>query len=319
LGLDFGLLGNRITGSVELYDTHTSDLLLRRVIPITSGYRSILQNIGSTRNRGWELTIAYDVIKNNSSQFNWDVNLNVFSNKEEIVKLFNKQNDDVGNKWFIGQPINVFYSYKKDGIWKDAGTGFKEGDIKIADVNGRDNVGELTNQPDGTINSDDRTVLGSTVPKWSGGITNHFSYKGFDLSIFVYARQGQLLYSDYHFLGDNNWQGTYNALNLDYWTADNPDAAYPKPNASKAPLYSEALSYFDGSFVKIKNISLGYDFQNQLISKLGLSSLRLFTTINNAFTFSKFDTVDPETGDGRVGVGTPLTSATYIFGINLKF
>jgi len=319
LGLDFGLINNRITGSLEFYDTHTSDLLLRRFIPITSGYSSILQNIGSTRNRGFELTLSSNIIKSNGSGLDWDIDLNVFSNKEEIVQLFNKENDDVGNQWFIGEPINVFYSYKQAGIWQDADAGHKPGDINIADVNGRNAEGELTKQPDGMINSDDRTVLGSTVPKWSGGITNRFSYKGFDLSVFVYARQGQLLRSDFHFLGDNNWQGMYNALNLNYWTADNPTGTYPKPNAGKAPLYSEALTYFDGSFVKIKNISFGYNFQNKLISRMGLSSLRLYTTINNAITFSKFDVVDPETSDGRLGVSNPLTSATYILGINLKF
>jgi hypothetical protein len=185
-------------------------------------------------------------------------------------------------------------------------------------VNGRDAEGALTDQPDGTINADDRMVLGSTVPEWSGGLTNRFSYKGFDLSVLVYARQGQLLSSDYHDLGGNNWQGRYNSLNLDFWTPDNPTNAYPLPRAGEAPLYADAVSYFDGSFVKIKNVSLGYNFQDKLINKLGLSSLRLYSTINNAFTFSKFDWADPETSNGIVGGDSPLTTATYIFGINFQ-
>ncbi|GEO06461.1 SusC/RagA family TonB-linked outer membrane protein [Adhaeribacter aerolatus] len=323
LGLDFGLFNDRISGSIEYYVTNTDDLLLNRLIPSTSGYSSVLQNIGSTRNKGWEFTATSNVLTS-SAGFNWNVDLNIFSNKEEIVELFNGQDDDVGNNWFIGQPINVFYSFKYLGIWQtgeavEAGkTGQKPGDIKIADVNGRGDEGQLTNQPDGSINADDRMVLGSTVPDWSGGLTNRFSYKGFDLSVLVYARQGQLLRSTYHNLGANNWQGRYNGLNLDYWTLNNPTNAFPIPKAGSAPLYADAVSYFDGSFVKIKNISLGYNFQNKLVSKVGFSSLRLYATVNNAFTFSKYDWADPETSNGVVGGGTPLTTATYIFGINFQ-
>ena len=324
VGLDFGFLEDRITGTFEYYNTNTEDLLLERFIPITSGYSSILQNIGSTRNRGWELTLSSNII-NNPQGVRWDVNLNVFSNKEEIVELFDGQSDDVGNQWFIGQPIDVFYSFQQAGIWQQGeaaeaeNLGQAPGDIKIADVNGRDENGELTKQPDGQINSDDRTVLGSTVPDWSGGITNRISYKGLDLSVLVYARQGQFLRSDYHNLGGNNWQGRYNSLNLDFWTPDNPTHAFPLPDAGEAPLYSDAVRYFDGSFVKIKNITLGYNFPTSLLNNLGLSSLRLYTTVNNAITFSEYDVVDPETSNGIVGGGSPLTSATYIFGINLKF
>jgi hypothetical protein len=157
------------------------------------------------------------------------------------------------------------------------------------------------------------------VPDWSGGITNRISYKGLDLSVLVYARQGQYLRSDYHNLGGNNWQGRYNSLNLDFWTPDNPTHAFPLPDAGEAPLYSDAVRYFDGSFVKIKNITLGYNFPAPLLNNLSLSSLRLYTTVNNAITFSEYDIVDPETSNGIVGGGSPLTSATYIFGINLKF
>lgn len=324
VGLDFGLFDDRISGTFEYYVTNTEDLLLERFIPITSGYSYILQNIGSTRNSGWELSLSSNII-NSTQGFKWDVNLNVFSNNEEIVELFDGENDDVGNQWFIGQPINVFYSFQQEGIWQEGeateaeNQGQFPGDIKIGDVNGRGEDGELTKQPDGQINSDDRTILGSTVPDWSGGITNRFSYKGFDLSVLVYARQGQYLRSDYHNLGGNQWQGRYNSLNLDYWTPTNPTNAFPLPDAGEAPLYSDAVRYFDGSFVKIKNITLGYNFPGSLLSPIGLSSLRLYTTINNAITFSEYDTVDPETNNGIVGSGSPLTSATYIFGLNLKF
>jgi TonB-linked SusC/RagA family outer membrane protein len=237
LGLDFGLFNDRLTGSLELYNTNTQDLLLSRLLPITSGYQSILQNIGATRNRGIEFSASSYVIDNKDG-LRWDVSFNIFSNREEIVELFDGQNDDVGNQWFIGQPINVFYSHKHVGIWQTGEAdearlyGQAPGDIRIADVNGRDPDGNLTKQPDGRINADDRTVLGSTVPKWSGGITNQFSYKGFDFSFLVFARQGQMLRSDFHWLGANNWQGRTNMLKFDYWTPDNPSNEIPIPKGN---------------------------------------------------------------------------------------
>ncbi|GAB2788736.1 TonB-dependent receptor [Rhabdobacter roseus] len=324
VGLDFGFLNDRLSGSLEVYDTRTRDLLLNRLIPITSGYESILQNIGATRNRGWELTLNAGILRSTSG-FKWDALLNVFSNQEEIVELFNGRDDDVGNQWFIGHPIQVFYSFKQEGIWRTeeaaqaAEVGQRPGDIRIADVNGRDADGRLTNQPDGVINADDRTILGSTVPAWSGGLTNRFSFKGIDFSFLLYARQGQTIRSDFHNLGGNQWQGRYNSLNYDYWTPDNQTNHIPRPYASSAPLYADAVRYFDGSFVKIRNITLGYTLPKSWLEKVGISSLRLYGTADNAFIFSGYKLVDPETASGIVGGSTPMTSATYVFGLNLKF
>lgn len=324
VGLDFGLFNDRLTGSLELYNTNTQDLLLNRLLPITSGYESILQNIGATRNRGVEFSASSYVIDNKDG-LRWDVSFNVFSNKEEIVELFDGQNDDVGNQWFIGQPTNVFYSFKHEGIWQtneaDEARLYNQapGDIRIADVNGRNENGDLTNQPDGQINADDRTVLGSTVPRWSGGITNRFTYNGFDFSFLVFARMGQMLRSDFHFLGGNNWQGRTNMLQFNYWTPDNPSNEIPIPKGNTAPLYADAVRYLDGSFVKIRNISLGYNVTSQRLNNLGFSSIRIYTTVNNAFTFSGFNVVDPETSNGIVGGSVPLTTATYVAGLSVKF
>lgn len=323
-GLDFGFLDDRFSGSLEYYITNTHDLLLNRLLPITSGYTSILQNVGATRNSGFEFSMSGNIL-NQPSSFTWDVSLNIFSNKEQILELFEGEKDDVGNQWFIGSPINVFYNFKQDGIWQlnendiANNNGQNPGDIKIRDVNGRDSNGNLSNKPDGIINADDRTVLGSTVPAWSGGLTNRVGYKGFDLSVLIHARMGQMLRSDYHNLGGNNWQGRYNSITLDYWTPDNPSNSYPLPKAGEAPLYSDAVRFYDGSYIKIRNISLGYSLSNKLLDKLGLTSARLYSTLNNAITFSPYKTVDPETSNGIVGSGSPLTTATLTFGVNVKF
>ena len=317
LGIDFGFWDNKISGNIEIYDTKTSDLLLERLLPSSSGFESVIENVGATRNRGWELTLSANII-NNPSGLKWDVDMNIFSNKEEIVELFNGTEDDVGNEWFIGHPVDSFYDYVFDGIWQtDEATeaaeyGQEPGQIKIKDVNGRDEDGELTKQPDGEINTDDRAILGSTVPDWTGGLTNRIMYKGFDFSMLIYIRQGQMLKSSYHSLGSNNWEGRYAHLNFNYWTPENPSNEYPQPVEGGSILYYSALQYFDASFVKIKNISIGYELVKNVIKTDVFSSCRVYLSATNPVTWSVYDTVDPETG-------TALSSSTYTIGVNLKF
>ena len=162
-------------------------------------------------------------------------------------------------------------------------------------------------------------IIGSRVPKWSAGLTNNISFKGFDLSVQIYTRQGQTLQSDYHDVGGTNWQGRSNHIKLDYWTPSNPSNKYPIPKGGAVPLYAESVKFFDGSFTKLKNVTLGYNFTESIVKKAGLSSCRLYLTANNALIFSKFKVVDPESSSGVVGGGTPLNAATYIVGVNLKF
>jgi len=317
VGLDFGLWKDRISGTMEVYDTKTNDLLLQRLLPTTSGFTSVIENIGATRNRGFELTLSANVLSA-SSGLKWDVEMNLFSNKEEIVQLFNGYTDDIGNEWFIGEPINSFYDNVFDGIWQTeeateaALVGQAPGQIKIRDVNGRDAEGVLTKQPDGLINSDDRSVLGSTNPKWTGGLTNKVTFKGFDFSMLLYARQGQMLNTSFYSLSGNNWEGRRAALNFNYWTPNNPSNEFPQPVQGKQIIYASSLNYFDGSFMKIKNISLGYDFAKSLIRTDAVSAFRVYFSATNPVIWSPFKLTDPETGSA-------LSAATYFVGINLKF
>lgn len=317
IGADFALWSGKVSGTIEFYDTKTNDLLLERLLPRTSGFQSVIENVGSTRNRGVELTLSTNVI-NNPSGLKWDVDVNLFSNKEEIVELFNGAEDDIGNGWFIGHPINSFYSFVFDGIWQsnqaDEAAKHKQnpGGIRIKDVNGRDSNGMLTNTPDGQINSDDRAVLGSTVPDWSGGINNRLTYKGFDFSMLIYARRGQMVNSPFHNIDGNRWEGRYAHLNFNYWTPDNPSNEFPKPLQGSGILYEDAVRYHDGSFVKIKNVLLGYDLAHHLIRPDVVSSCRIYFSATNPVTWSGFDTVDPETMRA-------LAASTYILGLNLKF
>ncbi|WP_374759175.1 SusC/RagA family TonB-linked outer membrane protein [Dyadobacter chenhuakuii] len=328
VGIDFSFIKGRVQGSLELYETNTTDLLLSDQLPASIGFNAVTRNVGETRNRGIELGVS-TINVNAKNGFKWTTDFQFTKNTEEIISLYNGAVDDLGNKWFIGYPLSEFFDYKKAGIWQtneaDAAKsyGSRVGQIKVADVNGRGADGQLTGQPDGKINADDRQKLGSDVPDWSGGITNRFNFKGFDLSFFIYARQGQMIISGFH--RDNNaLAGRYQQMYVDYWTPNNPTNEFPQPNKDQEfPVNNQAIIYYDGSFVKIRNINFGYTFTNNLTKKLGLESLRLFASIQQPKIWSKYRSkyngVDPETSETTIGSGvTPATRVSTI-GLNVKF
>jgi TonB-linked SusC/RagA family outer membrane protein len=326
IGLDFGFLENRISGSVDVYRQNTTDLLMQRQLPWTSGYGNVLQNVGATRNTGIEFALS-TVNLDLPNGFRWTTDLNVYSNKEEIVRLYEGKVDDVGNRWFIGQPMTVFFDLEKIGIWQldeaDEAAKFKQkpGEIKVKDQNG-----------DGVLNDADRRILGSDIPDWSGGITNRFEFKGVDFSFFIFARQGQMIRSLIH--DENNTLfGRYNNLNVNYWTPNNPTNDFPRPNFNQErPTWNTSMSYFDGSFVKVRNVSLGYNFPQTLANKLKMQSLRVYASAQQPFIFSKYVSkykgIDPErvrdAENGRertaeVGGGGAPSVRLVIFGVNARF
>ncbi|WP_245849597.1 SusC/RagA family TonB-linked outer membrane protein [Hymenobacter crusticola] len=317
VGMDFSLWKGRVSGSVEAYQADTRNLLLYNQLPISNGFDRVLQNVGHTRNRGVEVTLT-TVNVNSANGFTWSTDLQYTRNREAIIELFNGKSDDVGNQRFIGQPLQVYYNYEKIGIWQlgeeDAAKAYGQrvGQIKIKDQNG-----------DGKIDAvNDRIILGSTIPKWAGGITNRFAYKGFDLSFFIYARIGNMIRSDFH-IATNHLAGRYNNLDVNYWTPNNPTNEFPRPNKDQEdPVYGATLQYFDGSFVKVRNINFGYNFTPAWAQTLKLSSLRLYTSIQQPFIFatfrSKYKGIDPETSD--VVNGDQIPSARLVtFGVNAKF
>jgi TonB-linked SusC/RagA family outer membrane protein len=312
VGIDFGLWDERVSGSIDYYQSRTTDLLLERQLPFTSGYTQTLQNVGETKNTGIE--VALNTTNIQSGGFSWTSSFSWAHNTEEIVELFNANQDDVGNEWFIGEPIEVFYDYDKIGIWQkdeaEEAAQFNQspGEIKVKDQNG-----------DGIINGSDRVILGSDVPDWIGGMTNRFAYKGIDLSVMVNARVGQMIRSSFHD-AYNSLFGRYNNIDVDYWTPDNPTNAFPRPNQNQErPVYSSSMSYFDGSYVKIQNITLGYNLPSKITGKLGLSNIRFYGTVQNALTISEYKAYDPEAeGDEDVDATIP-TPRLYSFGINVGF
>ncbi|MFP4340475.1 MAG: SusC/RagA family TonB-linked outer membrane protein [Cyclobacteriaceae bacterium] len=318
IGFDYGFFNNRLYGSFDWFETITTDLLLERNLPYTSGYNNILQNVGATRTSGVELGLN-GVILDNVDGFSWNVNLNISRYNEEITELAlvdedGNPADDPGNNWFVGEPIRVFFDFEKEGIYQlgeeDLARDREQkvpGEIKLVDQDG-----------DGEITPADRVILGSDVPDFYGGITNNFNYKGFDFSFFFFYRVGHMIQSNFH-EGNNTLFARYNNLDVDYWTIDNPSNEAPRPNQNQErPRNGSTLTYFDGSFIKLRNVTLGYNLPQALTEKIGLSRLRLYASGQNLWFASEYDTFDPE-NDDDIEIGDIPTNRLILFGINASF
>jgi len=333
IGVDFSFLRGRIQGSLELYETNTTDLLLSDQLPGSIGFGSVTRNVGQTRNKGIELGFT-TVNVNTASGFKWTTDFTFTKNKEEIISLYNGKVDDLGNRWFIGQPLNSYYDYKKLGIWqleeKETAAKFYPGDkanplgagvgqVKVQDTNG-----------DGVITAADRVLLGSDIPNFSAGFTSRFNYKNFDLSFFLFGRFGNMIVSGFH-QNNNALAGRYQQIKVDYWTPNNPTNEFPRPfSTQEFPQYNTTLIYFDGTFVKLRNINFGYSFPQSIANKLGMESLRFYMSIQQPKIWSeyrsKYNGIDPEatitsSGNGTTNVSsgvTPATSVTTV-GFNIRF
>lgn len=343
VGLDFGFLRNRISGSLEFYKQATDNLLLPQTLPSTSGIpNAIVTNVGKTENKGIELHLStVNILGKNRNSFSWTTDLNFFINRGKITRLAGGVINDPTNSRFVGQPIGVFYDWKKIGIWQATaadtalaillgqtvnGVGSVIGNIKRADISGPDG------KPDNRLTDTyDRIILGSSQPKWEGGMTNRFSFRGFDLTVVAFARWGHMIRSGLHGGGfANTFQGTYNNIKTRYWTPTNGENEYPKPNANNTNTPNNSLlGYFDGSYVKIRTISLGYNLPPPFLKRLGVRSARVYTTVEDPFIlFSPFVNIyggiDPEASGGAgnpsvatLNLDTP-SNWSIIFGINIS-
>ncbi|WP_229755105.1 SusC/RagA family TonB-linked outer membrane protein [Hymenobacter cavernae] len=314
IGIDFGFLRNRITGSVELYRANTTDLLLPRALPTAGGYANILQNIGATRNTGIEVSLSTTNIE--TKNFRWGTDFIFTKNKEEFVKLASGAQDDIGNRWFIGQPLGVYYSYRYAGVWQldeadaAAKVSSKPGELKVVDTNG-----------DGLINANDYVILGSNRPKWSGSINNTLSYKGLELSFLLYARVGQYLGTGYR----PGLGGRYPGWAVDYWTPSNPTNANPRPDRTQdTAKNSEGTSFQSGSFARVRNISLTYTFPKTITSKFSGNLLSVYVNAVNPFLFTNYQGLDPEASDigstsGELAQARNLATRSLVFGVRVGF
>jgi TonB-linked SusC/RagA family outer membrane protein len=336
VGVEFGMLDNRVSGSIDWYQQNTHDLLMQRQLPASSGFTSTLQNIGETRNTGWEFALSLVPV---DGTVRWTMDLNATTNKNEIVRLYGDTLDDIGNLWFIGEPINffsysvasnagtgdqqhaVFYDFEYDGIWQysdsalAASYGQRFGEIRVVDQNG-----------DGQINADDRVLIGNSYPKWVGSIYNRVTWKWLDLSMLFTYRLGYKLF-DYFGVSFARFDGRYNDLNVPYWSYEacgpgvsDPDPAVcnqnPRPNSGReSPIYSTTRSYLNGSHARIRNITVGATLPGNLVSRFGAKNLRLYVTVQEPFIFTSYEGYDPEGGTA----GAPPSYRTFLLGANFGF
>ncbi len=318
VGLEYALFNDRVSGSIDTYRYNTHDLLLTRLLPVTSGFTSTLQNVGATKNTGLELAISTVNIQNWRG-FHWSSDINWSHNKNQIVALASGATSDVGNVWFIGHPINipsdaqrrVFYDYQYVGVWQYAdslamkafnanGSTFKFGDPRVADVNG-----------DGKIDPNDRTFVGDSYPAWTGSLANRITYGGFDVSALVTAKW------KYTFVDGTprSYFGRYgNIADMDYWTPTNPTNKNPAPTTGAVDrLYALTRLYTDGSHWRIRNITAGYTFDQRLAERVGLHSVRLYTTAQDPYIHSSYIGIDPEVGGAVPTVRTILLGSNIVW------
>jgi TonB-linked SusC/RagA family outer membrane protein len=310
-GIDAEFAGGRFAATFDVYQKQTADLLLFTPIPTTTGFSGYLANIGGLRNRGFEAALSS---RNTTGAFGWKTDLNFSINRNEITALAG-ENDifvpgvlQVPAGWSIlrvGQPIGTFYGLVSDGIFQTADEAAagphlkaqipKPGDRRYKDLNGRDAQGNLTGQPDGVIDEADRTIIGDANPDFTWGLTNVFTYKNFDLSIFVQGVQGNEIVNAYLFeIGSLNAET--NVLKEFYdnrWTPENPNNEYVKINPSERNIFSDQ-QVEDGSFIRIKNITLGYTFPAGWLQRVKMSKFRIYASANNLFTLTDYRGYDPE-------------------------
>lgn len=313
LGLDFSFFNNRVSGVIDVYKSITTDLLMEVKIPTLTGFPSTFANVGKTSNKGIEVTL--NLIPVQTENFTWDTSLNTAWQKDQIDELAYGKNDMVDNAWFIGRSIAVRYGFDNDGLWQNTpedlaemakwnanGNNFTPGNVRPKDQNG-----------DYKMDINDRVVLGNNNPNWTMGWNNNFSYKGIELGINLYGRMGYMAS-----LGGEALTAHANQRQVDYWTPDNTDAEFQKPilgqaTSGSADKFAGLLGFQKAAFVKVRNISLGYNFAKDYANSIGLSNLKLYVqAVNPGSLYQSLDWYDFDTN-------ATYFNRSFVMGVELGF
>ena len=318
IGLEYAVMNNRISGSIDAYRANTHDLLLQQALPVSSGFTSTLLNVGSTQNTGIEVGLS-TVNVDNWHGVRWSSDINWTRQRNKIVALQSGTQANVANVWFVGSPINindgqhaVYYDYTSLGVWQYAdtalmrqlnstGSTFKVGQPRVADING-----------DGKITADDRSIIGTQYPDWTGSFSNRVTYRGWDVAALLTAKW-HYTFVDGTPRGMNGRNGN---IVMDYWTPTNPSNVNPAPqlpNSGNAWQYQSTLNYLDGSHWRIRNITLGYTADKNLAARIGAGSLRIYGTAQDPYIHTNYAGNDPEVG------GSAPTVRTLLLGTNITW
>lgn len=314
-GIDFGFFRERVSGVIEYYYSQTNDLLVNRSINQITGYSSQLVNMGKVLNQGVELMLNF--IPVDTEDFTWTINTNFAVNQNKILALNGELDtdgnpvNDIANNWFIGHNIDAYYDYQFDGIWQlddeipDYGTSYtpQPGDIRIKDVSG-----------EGAITTDDRIVI-DRAPKWTGSIGSTLKWKGIDFAFDFYIVQGAIRRNAYLYDANSggDLHGKLNGIKVDYWTLENPSNTAPRPRDATIDYFS-SLSYQDASYVRLRNLQIGYTFPKNIIAHIGADNLRIYASGTNIWTQTKFLSYGPE-----ASAGSYPEPKTFIVGLNVSF
>lgn len=330
IGIDLGMWNSRLTLSVDGYIKNTTDMLVKAAIPITSGYEDIYTtytNAGKVSNKGVEFTVSTVNFESTTGGFRWETSLNATFNTNRIVSLNSDtplyQNENSGAYITMqknGLPINVFYGYVTDGLFQTQAeidshafqqTGTAPGDIRFKDLNN-----------DGVINENDRTVIGDPNPDWIFSMSNTFSYKGFDLSIYLQGVAGNDIFNATSISNESMSSARNQTASVRYrWTGYGtstvvPRAVYGDPNQN-----SRISDRFveDGSYLRLKNITLSYTFPIRWLEKIHVDNARIYLSCENVATLTKYSGFDPEVGINGIDGNRYPISRTLSLGLNFNF
>lgn len=331
VGLDFGFLNSRITGSMEAYVITTKDMILNRLLPPFIGFSSIASNLGEVENKGFELTINSNNIK--TKDFEWNTTINLFYNNNKIKHLYNEYEDVLDNngnvigskekdeygKWWIGRPIETIWDYRVTGIWQPheieeaAKVGQVPGDPKVANSYTEDDIVNADGSRTPVYNDKDKEFLGQEASPWHWSMRNSFTYRNFDFSFNLYSYMGAKFLDDYYLNQGNASEIDYghNVTKRNYWTPENQSNEYARLNSKGPKGINSPKRLVDRSFIRLENISIGYNVPKSIISKWGIGSLKVYGSVRNVALWTKdeWNFGDIETK----GLGTRV----YSFGLNI--